>query len=321
MPTKVQENGPSWTNEQGVPFRLHKRGRKGQVGAMFELFHSKNAQALATWIALLTAFFAGIGKLIPEWFGQLSWPQLILASFGAALATLLLLSIAAFFAGAGAAFYRRFRPLAPLSSSEVETGTVAYNDAEQEIERLKQNHDNLRDRFVELAAEVRAAIGKQTALPLLQGRHTNAKRDHESADRWLEMAEAGCRNLAGFIEKIKGGEHANSRGLIIKASLQTAIKPLRDALPVENEPDWTGADRLILTDCEPKTRSPRSLSDDSIRFDLAENALFIACLENNLQRGLNFATELKNFSARRKRKLDAIGYEIEAELRRIRNTE
>lgn len=96
---------------------------------MLALLHSKIAQSLATWLAILTAVFAVIGRFIPEWFGGLTWPQLTLISFGAALTSVIVLSLSAFLIGAGGALYRRYKPL-PSSAVESAAGMASYDDSE-----------------------------------------------------------------------------------------------------------------------------------------------------------------------------------------------
>ena len=129
---------------------------------MLALFHSKTAQAIGTWISVLTAVYAVIGMLIPEWFGHLTWPQLILMGLAAALATTLILGLAALMFGAGGALFRVFKPLAALPSVspdlparpfENAVAVAAYDDSRlltqvTEIEgRLTSEMQGLKDKF------------------------------------------------------------------------------------------------------------------------------------------------------------------------------
>lgn len=191
---------------------------------MLDLFHNKNAQALANWTALLTAFFTGVGKLSPDWFGELSWAQLILAAFGAALATLLIIGAAAFLLGAGGALYRQFRPLADAPATPGATandGTLsakvdnmteimrlladdakALSDRVLAVEETAKEEPNLavlnvlnEERFRELAADLAGAERR------LSGALDGLKKAVQDQD---EKRKMHLQVLEGKLEELKG---------------------------------------------------------------------------------------------------------------------
>ena len=86
---------------------------------MFAIIHNKTAQALSGWAGLLTTIFTILGRLTPEWFGQLTWPQAILIGIAAALSTMLASSIVLAVGGYG---FRLIRPLPSIPPTEQDDG-------------------------------------------------------------------------------------------------------------------------------------------------------------------------------------------------------
>jgi hypothetical protein len=74
---------------------------------MLQFLHNKTANGVGAWMGILTSVFTFIGWLTPEWFGELSWPQLVLVGVGLALTFSLVLAVALAVAGYG---FRQFKP-------------------------------------------------------------------------------------------------------------------------------------------------------------------------------------------------------------------
>jgi hypothetical protein len=105
---------------------------------MLELFHSRTAQALGSWLAILTTVFTVLSKLSPAWLGALSWPEAILLGIGMAVATSLLIATALAVGGWG---YRLMRPAETMQSKNLPTldhTPPAYDDTKlrQEVTKL-----------------------------------------------------------------------------------------------------------------------------------------------------------------------------------------
>jgi len=73
--------------------RLHKLPVPGQSTNMLNLFSSKPATALANGFGILSALFAVLSWLTPDWFGHLTAPKAILVGVGIALAFELVLAL------------------------------------------------------------------------------------------------------------------------------------------------------------------------------------------------------------------------------------
>lgn len=86
----------------------------------YQLLHNRTVQALGSWVGLLSIPFGILTKMSPEWFGDLSWPQAILAGIAGALIVTLILSL---IVAISAFAYRTIRPAAleatpPLTAEE-----------------------------------------------------------------------------------------------------------------------------------------------------------------------------------------------------------
>lgn len=101
---------------------------------MLTALSSKPATAVANGLAILTAIFAVISSLIPDWFGELTLPKALLVGLAMALVTLL---ISALLLAILAWAYRRFKPL-PVAESEPAPESVAYDDT-----RIRRDIANL----------------------------------------------------------------------------------------------------------------------------------------------------------------------------------
>jgi hypothetical protein len=75
---------------------------------MWDVFHSRTAQALGSWLGILATVFTVLSKLSPAWVGTLTWPEAILLGIAMALATSLLAAIATAIFAVG---FRLIRPL------------------------------------------------------------------------------------------------------------------------------------------------------------------------------------------------------------------
>jgi hypothetical protein len=163
---------------------------------MLELFHSKNAQSLGTWLAILTALFAGAGKLIPEWFGLLTWPQLVLVAFGAALATLFLLAVIAFLIGAGGALFRRYKP---LSGDVIEPVARTYDDTD-----LRNKVDSSTEVLAAFARDAKAIDQRLGALEKVKGAIVDDYQRMNGVEmRLTEKIDALKGHVAGEVKKLE----------------------------------------------------------------------------------------------------------------------
>lgn len=136
---------------------------------MLEVFHSRTATSLATWLALMTGAFTGVQWLIPEWFGTLTWPQSVLIGFFLALASTLVISMALALAGYG---FRKFRPAPSLDqNAPVEVAPPTFYDDSHLVTGQKKiiesiNAQNLRLDEVEakdkiIIQDYQTVLGKQ----------------------------------------------------------------------------------------------------------------------------------------------------------------
>jgi hypothetical protein len=77
------------------------------------MFHSQRAAAISVWLTLGTGFFTVLSWLTPEWLGQLTWPQALLAGVAMTLVASLAIALIAAIGGYG---FRLIRPV-PDSST------------------------------------------------------------------------------------------------------------------------------------------------------------------------------------------------------------
>jgi hypothetical protein len=77
------------------------------------MFHSQRAAAISVWLTLGTGFFTVLSWLTPEWWGQLTWPQALLAGVAMTLSASLAIALIAAVGGYG---FRLIRPM-PDSST------------------------------------------------------------------------------------------------------------------------------------------------------------------------------------------------------------
>lgn len=167
------------------------------MGMVYKLFHSKTAGALATWLTLSASFFAWVGSMTPQWFGELTWPQLLLVGLcGALVATLVLAWALAGLAHA----YRHAWPLPASGSSESQSApppgsAVAYDDSELRAAILEIKAAQSR-----LADEVRQEVNQrlEPILASVNRLELYAQRSRLTAAReTLTRAEARISELLG----------------------------------------------------------------------------------------------------------------------------
>jgi hypothetical protein len=194
---------------------------------MWELLHNKTAQAFSGWIGIVSVVFTVLGKLTPEWFGHLSWPQAILSGIAAALGGSLVLSVILLL---GALSYRYIRPLpvgAPSLFAHTKGGelTAPVNGAAaQEIAAPVRLTGPEKERCSVALAEINDFIGgpftlfhtdiisawatqgadaRFAAMAAMKGRHTKvqeqAKHLSLALSYYLELMRLDFRSLVSEI--------------------------------------------------------------------------------------------------------------------------
>lgn len=212
------------------------------------------------------------------------------------------------------------------SSTYAAPAALPFDDAElrsmladnsEILETLARDAQNFRERLAALEERVTEALERQTSLPFLEGRLRGAQKREQTAKEWLASAATACELLAEFIGQVKAGEHAETSPHNMEFVLRRAQDNMKLAMSVQNDRNWPEGDRFVWEDCKPQIRRSSTPTLEPSRFDLSENARFVACLENLLRRGLDFERRLKQFAEQRRREKAAIESQIKAELMRI----
>ena len=126
-------------------------------------FYSPTANAALTWVSIGALIFGGLAKLTPEWFGKLTWPQVILTGISIAIAVGLAVSICVF---VFAISYRRFRP-APTEAKGFDFATTLVNPTTTaEVAEIRDELHTIRDKILpELEANVEGMARTLADLP------------------------------------------------------------------------------------------------------------------------------------------------------------
>lgn len=123
---------------------------------MLGLIRNKTAQGLSGWAGLLTTVFTLLGKLTPEWFGALTWPQAILAGIAAALGAMLLFAVALVL---GAYGFRLLRPI-PVQTPD-QANAVANGETPEPLGRQLAEQGEESAKMIDLSSRMASAFEDQ----------------------------------------------------------------------------------------------------------------------------------------------------------------
>lgn len=172
---------------------------------MLGLLHNRHVQAVAGWLGVLTAAFTALGMLTPEWFGELSWPQAIVAAIAAALVTSLVLSIAML---AGAFAFRLIKPISdtpprPVLTYDPNGVGERLGAVELSLAQLAQKAEAIRVDTAIAGSDIKKLEGKleklheRTSLSFIALQHRER----------LSTLEAEIRqDAADLYDRLKAGE-------------------------------------------------------------------------------------------------------------------
>lgn len=143
---------------------------------MWEILHSKTAQAIGTWFGILSGVGAVLTWFTPEWFGRLSLPQAILLGIGLALAASLTISIAVAVFAFG---FRLLKPLpvttqAPARGGKMPATPLADNpklsaqveELSKKVKAVIQDYQTVLGRFAQVDDRFRAADVKMNTVEI-----------------------------------------------------------------------------------------------------------------------------------------------------------
>jgi len=163
---------------------------------MWKLLHNRTAQAVSSWLGILTVVFAVLGKLSPTWLGQLTWPEAILFGIGLALATVFLLSLALAISAWG---WRLYRPLSDSEKADARQG--AENKLAQSNAKIGLIERNLEALSEELKQEL--ATHKKHMSDCYSAQDEARRKDIASLTLDIQEIRRAC---AGLEETVKTNE-------------------------------------------------------------------------------------------------------------------